>query len=83
MITSQFRLLLKVKTLGTKINNSFAIAQALKIHNFVASKALATSKLYTMEELKNTYQSLINIDEKLKTSAAEEKILFTQMINSL
>ena len=83
MITGQFRLLIKVKTLGKKINNSFAIAQTLKIHNFVASKALATSKLYTIEELKNIYQQLINIDEKLKTSSAKEKILFTQMITSL
>ncbi|MBT7552874.1 DNA polymerase III subunit delta [bacterium] len=83
MITSQFRNLIKVKILSKKINNSFAIAQTLKMHNFVASKSLAMSRLYSLDELKNIHQALLSMDAKFKTGQGKEKILFTQMIENL
>lgn len=83
MITRQFRILIKVKLLSEKINNSFAIAQTLKIHSFVAKKTLEQSKLYELAHLKKIYQSLLNIDAKLKKENIDEKILFLQMIDQL
>lgn len=83
MIIRQFRLLIKVKLLSEKINNSFAIAQTLKMHPFVASKTLEQSKSYTLEQLKKIYQLLLSIDAKLKKESIDEKILFLQMIDQL
>ncbi|MCB9803120.1 DNA polymerase III subunit delta [Candidatus Nomurabacteria bacterium] len=83
MITRQFRILIKVKLLSEKINNSFAISQALKIHSFVAKKTLEQSKFYELKDLKKIYQLLLQIDAKLKRESVNEKILFLQMIEQL
>ncbi len=83
MMVRQFRILIKVKLFSEKIDNSFAVAQALKLHPFVAKKTLEQSRLYTLAELKKIYQLLLNLDGKLKREAPKEKIFFMQMINQL
>lgn len=83
MLVRQFRILIKVKLFSQKIDNSFAVAQALKLHPFVAKKSLEQSRLYSLEELKKIYQLLLNLDAKLKREGAREKIFFLQMINQL
>ena len=83
MIIRQFRLIIKTKALGEKANNSWTIAKLLKVPNLVAEKTLEQNKKYTMEELKKIYNQLLILDEKFKTTSSQEKILFTQMINSL
>lgn len=83
MIIRQYRLLLKIKLLSHDLNNSFALAQALKIHQFVAEKTLAQSKLYSVEQLKNIYKSLLNLEEKLKSTTGEPEALFLSLTLSL
>lgn len=83
MIARQFRLLIKVKLFSAKIDNSFAIAQGLKIHPFVAKKTLEQSKLYSLEDLKKIYQLLLELDFKLKREASYEKVFFLQMIEQI
>ena len=83
LIIRQYRLLIKIKILSAKITNSFALAQALKIHSFVAQKTLNQAKFYTLDELKKIYQKLLLIDERLKSSTGSEKLLFTKIINEL
>ncbi len=83
MIARQFRILIKVKLFSDKIDNSFAVAQALKIHPFVAKKTLEQSKLYSLEDLKKIYQLLLELDFKLKREASHEKVFFLQMIEQI
>nr|MBP9802628.1 DNA polymerase III subunit delta [Patescibacteria group bacterium] len=83
MIARQFRILIKVKLFSAKIDNSFAVAQALKIHPFVAKKTLEQSKLYSLEDLKKIYQLLLELDFKLKREASYEKVFFLQMIEQI
>ncbi|PIR06770.1 MAG: DNA polymerase III subunit delta [Candidatus Komeilibacteria bacterium CG11_big_fil_rev_8_21_14_0_20_36_20] len=81
MIIRQFRLLIKVKHLEQKYPS--ALAQALKLPNWIAEKTLNQSKLYTPQQLKKIYRQLFFLDEKFKTTSGQEKILFAQMINGL
>lgn len=83
MMVRQFRILIKVKLFSEKIDNSFAVAQALKLHPFVAKKTLEQSRLYNLAELKKIYQLLLSLDGKLKREAPKERIFFLQMINQL
>lgn len=83
MVIRQFRLIIKAKALSQKVKYSGALAQTLKIPNLVAEKALSQSKLYEMDKLKKIYQQLLMLDQKFKTTANQEKILFAKMINEL
>lgn len=83
MIIRQYRLLIKTKSLGSKAKNYFALMQVLKIPKFIAQKTYEQSQLYTLAQLKKIYKYLLYLDEKLKTTSGQEKILFTKMINEL
>lgn len=83
MIVRQYRLLLKIKLLSSDLNNSFALAQALKIHQFVAEKSLKQSQLYSIGQLKNIYKALLNLEEKLKSTPGEPEALFLSLTLSL
>lgn len=83
MIVRQYRLLLKIKLLSKDLNNSFALAQALKIHQFVAEKSLAQSKFYSLGQLKNIYKALLNLEEKLKSTTGDTEALFLSLILNL
>ena len=82
MIIRQFRLILKIKSFTEdKVTQGWAIAQALKLPNFLVQKIITQSNLFNLKELKKIYQELLLIDEKIKTSTGQEKILLLKMIN--
>jgi DNA polymerase III subunit delta len=83
MVTRQYRILIKAKSLESQIKYPGALAQALKIPSLVAEKAMAQSKMYDLIQLKKIYQQLLVLDEKFKSTVDQEKILFAQVINSL
>ncbi|PLX24691.1 DNA polymerase III subunit delta [Candidatus Parcubacteria bacterium] len=83
MIIRQFRLIIQTKSLSRQATHSGAIAQALKLPNMIADKILKQSQKYEMDQLKKIYRHLMELDEKLKTTSQQDKILFTQMINNL
>lgn len=83
MIIRQFRLIIQTKSLSKQATHSGAIAQALKLPNMIADKILKQSQKYEMDQLKKIYKELMELDEKLKTTSQQDKILFTQMINNL
>ena len=83
MVTRQYRILIKAKSLEGQIRYSGALAQALKIPGLVAEKAMSQSKMYDLTQLKKIYQQLLILDEKFKSTVNQEKILFAQVINSL
>ena len=82
MIIRQFRLILKIKSFSeNKVTQDWAIAQTLKLPNFVIKKILRQSNLFKLKELKKIYQQLLLIDEKIKIYTGKEKILLLKMIN--
>ena len=83
MIVRQYRLLLKIKLLSKDLNNSFALAQALKLHQFVAEKSLKQSQAYSLGQLKSIYKSLLNLEEKLKSTTGDTEALFLSLILNL
>lgn len=82
MLVRQYRILLMVgDTLsGRSSVNSFSLAKELKIHPFVCQKAIRQVKNYTLEELKNIYQQLLNIDIKIKTTSVNPEVLLDLLI---
>ena len=83
MVVRQYRLLIKVKALSKQASYPGAIAQALKLPPWLANKAFRQSQLYTMEKLKKIYSELLELDQQLKSSAVNEPLLFTRIINNL
>jgi len=82
MLVRQYRILLMVgDTLGGRSSvDSFSLAKELKIHPFVCQKAIRQVKNYTLEELKNIYQQLLNIDIKIKTTSVNPEVLLDLLI---
>jgi len=77
MLTRLFRILLEVKELSLKGRpSSFAIAEELGLHPFVVKKALPQVKNYSLEELKEIYRKLLEIDLKIKTGQVRPRLLF-------
>ncbi|MDD5043714.1 MAG: DNA polymerase III subunit delta [Patescibacteria group bacterium] len=73
MLNRQYRILLEVQEALGETSNS--LARRLKIHPFVAKKALVQARRYNFEELKNIYRQLLEIDKKTKTTSWEPELL--------
>ncbi|MFH1366781.1 MAG: DNA polymerase III subunit delta [Patescibacteria group bacterium] len=80
MLTRQFRILLMVKDASREEGNMYGIASRLGLHPFVCQKALAQVKNFSLGELKDIYQKLMDIDLKIKTGQTEPKVLFDLFI---
>ena len=82
MLVRQYRILLMVRdTLDHRGPvPSFSLAQELKLHPFVCQKALRQVKNYTLAELKDIYQQLLNIDIKIKTTSVNPEVLLDLLI---
>lgn len=83
MITRQYRLLLKSKALEKSLANSYALAQKIKVDPFVAQKIWEQSRAYNIGSLKRIYFQLLELDEKFKTSSANDRLLFYQLIKNI
>lgn len=82
MITRQFRILLQLKSCPQNIQPAL-FAKNLKIHPYVAQKALAQARNFTLEKLKDIYGRLLQIDSKIKTGAGKPRILLDLFIAQL
>lgn len=77
MFTRLFRILLETKEMSQSGHASkFAIAQELGLHPFVVEKALSQIKKFSIENLKEIYRKLLEIDFKIKTSQVKPRLLF-------
>lgn len=83
MIVRQYRLLIKAKALSKQASYAGALAQALKLPSWLADKTYQQSQLYTMEQLKNIYSNLLDLDQQLKSTSTSEALLFAKLINQL
>lgn len=76
-ITRHFRILLLIKD-WQKTQSRIPeadIAKKLRIHPYVAKKALGQANNFTFDQLKRIYNHLLDIDFKIKTSTAKPKTL--------
>lgn len=82
-ITWQFKNLLLVKSFvdenGTGYGDS-RLTYQLGLHPFVIKKTFAQIKNYSLSDLKKTYQRLLSIDYKLKTSQVDPEVLFDLLV---
>lgn len=61
-------------------SDSYAIAQTLSLHPFVAKKGTSQAKNFKIEELKNIFNRLVQIDGIIKTSRANTEVLFDLLV---
>lgn len=84
MLIRQFRILLQVKSLaaGYKIS-SREVAEELKLHPFVAQKALYQIKNFSEKQLEEIYRQLLAVDVKIKTNWSESRVLFSLLLTKI
>ncbi len=80
MLTRQFRILLQTREILDQESNYHTIASRLKLHPFVAQKAIRDARRFSVAELKSIYRRLLEIDTKIKTSSGEPRVLFDLFI---
>lgn len=83
MIIRQFRLTLYAKEAGATTQNSYAIAQRLQLHPFVAKKMLQHSAYFTKKELETIYRDLMNLDRILKSDPCYLGTALTLFVSKL
>lgn len=79
----QFRNLLKVKPFAEKNCSQQEIASKLKIHPYVAKKSADQAGKFSLEELKNLYKKLCEIDVQSKTGKVDIKLALDKFIASV
>jgi len=83
MLTRQFRILLQVREILDQESNYYTIASRLRLHPFVAQKAIRGARKFTLEELKNIYQQLLEIDVRIKSTQDSPRLLFDLLITKV
>lgn len=83
MIVRQFRLLIQVKALAEKGQRPSAISQELKLHSFVAGKLYQQSQGFSLNQLKQIYQHLLEIDIGSKTGRQEMPTALNLLVANL
>jgi DNA polymerase-3 subunit delta len=71
MFIRQFRLLIQVKELGESGAQAAEIAKTLKLHPFPTGKLHQQSKNFSLEQLEQIYERLLDIDVGVKTGRTD------------
>lgn len=83
MITRQLRLMLGYKLYREKGYTENEIGDKLQIKSYECSKIASQSRGYTIEELENSLEYVLEIDVRQKTSSYDEKLGLEMLIISL
>ncbi len=83
MILRQFRLIVQTKEASSNASNSYAIAERLKLHPFVAKKMLEHSRNFTKKQLQTIYARLVSLDMLLKNDPETFGATLTLFISKL
>jgi DNA polymerase-3 subunit delta len=85
MLLRQFRILLEIRDLYEREDNlqSDALAKKLGLHPFVVKKSLPFVKRYTLQNLKDIYQKLLDIDVKTKTGLGDQSLMLDVFIGQI
>jgi len=85
MILRQFRILLELRDLHEREDNlpSDMLAKKLGLHPYVVKKSLPFVKKYTLDDLKNIYQELLNLDINTKTGQGDQSLLLDVFVGKV
>ena len=83
MLTRQFRLLARALDISSQVKNSYALAETLKIHPFVAKKILSQVKHFDRTDLTKIYRLLLSADRQLKYTPQAKGAIFTALIQKI
>jgi len=83
MIVRQFRLLLLAKEYLVSGGSPGGIADAIKVHSFVAQKLAKQTRAFSLEQLESIYRTLADNDLKMKTGRIEPELALDMLIASL
>jgi len=73
MIVRQFKLILAIKAALEQGLDQRRITNSLKMHPFVVQKGIAQARNFSLDALKKTFSSLVEIDKKIKTGKSDVK----------
>ncbi len=86
MLVRQFRIMVQVKgelaSSGGKRIAPAALARTLRLHPYVAQKAIAQASRFTFSDLQNAYRRLLDIETSLKSSSVPADVLFSLFVAS-
>jgi len=85
MILRQFRILLEMREVYEKQDNinSNDLAKMLGLHPFVVSKSFAFVKRYTLNQIKDIYLKLLEMDTKTKTGQGGQSFLLDVFVGTV
>lgn len=83
MITRQFRIITQVKELVGKGARLPAIQSRLGLHPFVAEKALAQARNFSLSQLNTIYGKILETDEAIKTGRLEPELALDLLVAEL
>lgn len=85
MILRQFRILIELRDMLNREDNinSDTLAKKLVLHPFVVKKSLPFAKKYNLQELKEIYQQLLDIDIKTKTGRGKPELLLDLLVGKI
>lgn len=85
MLMRQFKILLQIRDLSDREDNltSDIMAKKLGIHPFVVKKSLPMVKRYTLQDLKNIYNRLLDLDIKTKTGQGDQSVLLDVLVGEI
>jgi len=83
MITRQFRILLQIRQALDSRFTSQKIVSSLKIHPFVAQKGINQVRNFSLANLKDILNRLVEIDYLVKTGKGETKTLLNLFIQKI
>ncbi|NWF71159.1 MAG: DNA polymerase III subunit delta [Chloroflexi bacterium] len=83
MIVRQFRLLLLAKEHLTTGSTPSTIADALRVHRYVAEKLAKQTRVFSLAQLEKIYRRLLDYDVKMKTGRIEPELALDLLIASL
>jgi DNA polymerase-3 subunit delta len=80
MVVRQFRLLLLAREVLDSGGGEAEAARALGVHPFVAEKALAQARLFSLPALEAIYHRLLELDEAVKTGQMEDVLALDMLV---
>lgn len=80
MLSRQIKILLQLKEALDSGVDQRGLARELGLHPFVVQKSVPQAWNFKVEELKKIYESLLDIDIRLKTSNLEPEVLFDLLV---
>ena len=85
MILRQFRILIELRDMLNREDNinSDTLAKKLGLHPFVVKKSLPFAKKYNLQELKEIYQQLLEMDIKTKTGRGKPELSLDLLVGKI